>query len=126
MKKNIWILCVVLVVILVLTIAVLSTTGVPLGEVTINYEGTTITLTSVEASLMRSIFSFKIYKGGIGGCPYEEDISIAFGNTVYAIATDGCYTAKDWQNGRCFEFNNVEFEAIAALFERYFGNTPIY
>jgi len=127
MKKKIWIslLFVVLAILAVVAVFYFTSTCVPLGEVKLCYEGTEVVLTSTEASLMRSIFSFKIYNGGIGGCPYEEAISISFGNTVYAIATDDCYTAKEWQSGRCFEFNPVEFEAIAAMFAKYFGDTPI-
>ena len=128
MKKYIWILivCVVLVIVAVVAVFYFASTGVPPGEVTLRYKGTAVTLTEEEAALMREIFSLKFYNGGIGGCPYEEGTSITFGDTVYAIATDGCHTAKDWQNGCCFEFNRDEFDAIAALFTKYFGNTPIY
>ena len=128
MKKKIWmsILGIALAVLVILAVLSFSSTRIPTGEVVLRYKDTEVVLTEEEAFRMRLIFSFKIYDGQIYGCPYEEDIGIKFGDTVYAIATDGCYTAKEWHGGRCFEFNSVEFEQIAALFQKYCGDTVIY
>lgn len=128
MKKKIWIpiLCAALLLMIVAAVFYFESTGVPSGEVTIHYGRKAVTLTPDEADLMRSIFRFKFYNNGIGGCSYDQSTCITIGDTVYAIATDGCYTAKNWQNGRCFEFNREEYDQIAALFEKYFGKTPPY
>lgn len=101
-------------------------TGIPAGEAVLHYEGKDFPLTREEAEQMRKVFRFKFYDFGIGGCPYEEDISISFGDTVFAIATDDCYTAKEWDAERYIEFSRREFEQIAALFKKYCGDTPIY
>ena len=101
-------------------------TGIPSGEAALHYDGKDFPLISEEAEQMKKIFRFKFYDFGIGGCPYEEDISITFGDTVFAIATDGCYSAKEWDAERYIVFSRSEFEQIAALFKKYCGNTPIY
>ena len=128
MKKTILIrvLCIALILLVIGITIICQSTDIPMGTAVLQYEGKEVTLTQEEAFRMRCIFSFKFYEYGIGGCPYEEDISITFGNTVYAIATDGCYTAKDWHGEHYISFNSVEFDAIAALFEKYFGKTVIY
>lgn len=124
MKKKIWI-SILGIALVILAISFFSSTCIPTGEVTLCYQDIEVTLTPVEAELMREIFSFKFYNGGIGGCPYEEDVTITFGNKAYAIAMDGCYTAKEWHSNRCIEFNRVEFGLIKGLFEKYCGKTEI-
>lgn len=125
-------ICIVILILLILTLLAVHlifvnfSTGTPDGEAVLHYEGKDFLLTSEEAEQMRKIFRFKFYDYGIGGCPYEEDISISFGNTVYAIATDGCFTAKEWDAERYIVFSRSEFEQIAALFKKYYGDTQIY
>ena len=116
---------IVLVALISLGVLAISNTGIPLGKATLHYQGADIDLPFGEAMLMRIIFSFKFYDPGIGGCPFEEDISVSFGDTVYAIAKDDCPSAKNWSNSKFIVFNRLEFPQIVALFQKYFGETPI-
>jgi len=126
MKKN-WKRILIIALILVTAFGILNifSTGIPVGKAVLTYKGTQVTLTPEESYQMWKIFVFKFYRYGIGGCPYEEDVTISFGNAVYAIATDDCYTAKEWNKEKYFEFNRLEFQQIAALFEKYCGDTSI-
>ena len=128
MKKSakIWIICICLATLVILCILAIPNTGNPSGKAMLHYEGISVELTVAEALCMREIFRYKLYNDGIGGCPFEKDISISFGNTVYAIALDGCRCAKDWNKEKYIELNNLEFQQIADLFKKYCGDTPIY
>ena len=128
MKKSakIWIICTSLAALVLLGILTIPNTGNPSGKEMLHYKDTSVELTAAEALCMREIFRYKLYNDGIGGCPFEKDVSISFGDTVYAIALDGCQCAKDWNKEKCIELNNLEFPQIAALFKKYFGDTPIY
>ena len=117
---------IVLIALILLGILAIPNTGIPFGKAMLHYQGTDIDLPLGEAMLMRIIFSFKLYNPGIGGCPFEKSISISFGETVYAIALDGCRCAKDWNKERYLELNESEYQQIAALFNKYCGETPIY
>lgn len=128
MKNILWKRMLIIAIVLAVVLGILRffTTGIPIGKAVLTYKGTQVTLTAEESFRMRWILSWKFYDYGIGGCPFREDISISFGNTVYAIACDGCASAKDWNNERYFIFNREEFEQIAALFEKYCDKTLIY
>ena len=125
-------ICIVLLILLILAlliahhICVNYTTCVPTGEAVLHCEGKSFPLTWKDAEQMRKIFDFKFYNPGIGGCHYEGDVAISFGDRVFAIALDGCWTAKEWNIERYIEFNRLEFEQIAALFKKYCGDTPVY
>ena len=128
MKRTtkIWLTVIALAVIVVLGILVIPSTGIPSGKALLHYEGTSFELTKDEASRVQLIFLFKNYNDGIGGCPFQQDISISIGDTVYAIALDGCHCIKNWQKDKCFELSDTEFQQIADLFKKYCGDTLIY
>jgi len=125
-STKIRIVCICLAILVILSTLAIPSTGNPSGKAMLHYEGTSVELTATEAVSMQQIFRFKLYNDGIGGCPFEEDISISFGDTVYAIALDGCHCAKDWNKERYIELNDLEYQQIAALFKKYCGDTPIY
>lgn len=128
MKKRliILIICISLAALALLGILTIPNTGNPSGKAVLQYEDISVELTSEEASCIQQIFRHKHYNDGIGGCPFEKSISISFGETVYAIALDGCRCAKDWNKERYLELNESEYQQIAALFNKYCGETPIY
>lgn len=128
MKKSTkkWVMGIALAALIIGGILAIPNTGITFRKAVLHYEGTAIELPVEEALLMRMIFSFKLYDPGIGGCPFEEDVSISFGDTVYAIALDGCHCAKDWNKEKYIELNNLEYQQIAALLKKYCGDTPIY
>ena len=119
------IILLILAVLIVHLVYVNYSTSVPTGTAVLHCEGKSFPLTWKESEQMRKIFDFKFYNPGIGGCYYEEDIAISFGDRVFAIALDGCWTAKEWDAERCIEFNRLEFELIAALFKKYCEDAPV-
>ncbi len=125
-STKIRIVCICLAILVILSTLAIPSTGNPSGKAMLRYEDTSIELTVAEALCMQQIFRYKLYNDGIGGCPFEKDISISFGDTVYAIALDGCHCAKDWNKERYIELNDLEYQQIAALFKKYCGDTPIY
>lgn len=100
--------------------------GFPLGEVTLLNQGNRITLSGSEAVAVRTLFIFRFYRYGIGGCPFTDGVSLTIGDREFALATDGCYSAKDLQNGDCMEFNRREWKVIKDLFAKYYGKTLLY
>lgn len=98
-------------------------TGFPFGEVTLLNQGDSVTLSGSEAVSVRALFIFRFYRYGIGGCPFKDGVSLTIGNREFALATDGCYSAKDLQNEDCMEFNRMEWKVIKDLYAKYFGKT---
>ena len=125
-------ICIILLILLILTLLIIHyayanySTGVPAGEVVLHHDGKEFSLTSEEAEQMRKIFRFKFYDLGIGGCYYEEGTALSFGDRKFAIALDGCYTAKEWDAERYMRLSSSEFEQIADLFKKYWEDTPFY
>lgn len=128
MKKRLIILviCISLAALVLLGILTIPNTGNPSGKAMLQYEDISVELTDEEVSYIQQIFRYKRYNDGIGGCPFEKNISVSFGETVYAIALDGCRCAKDWNKEKYLELNESEYQQIAALFKKHFGDTPIY
>ena len=112
-------------VLVLLHVASFLCTGIPMGDVKLRYKGIEAALTEEDASTLRELFRFKLYDRGIGGCPFQKDTSISFGNTVFAIALDDCYSAKNMNNGACVVFTSEEFQKIIEIYETYFGDTEI-
>ena len=98
-------------------------TGLPLGMVILHNQEESVALSGAEATAVRTLFIFRFYRYGIGGCPFTDGVSITVGNRAFALATDGCYSAKDLQNDDCMEFNRLEWKRIKDLFAKYFEKT---
>ena len=121
MKKYIIIAAIVLLIAGV--ILGIFSTGLPLGMVILHNQEESVALSGAEAAAVRTLFIFRFYRYGIGGCPFTDGVSITIGNREFALATDGCYSAKDLQNDDCMEFNRLEWKRIKDLFANYFGET---
>ena len=130
MKKKVTIIiCIAIVVILALAALLIfhqHSTGLPQGVVTIHNQGQSVILTDAETRTIRSLFTLHFYRYGIGGCPYNDGVSITIGDWEFFLATDGCPTAKDSRNGNCMEFDQVEWKQIQKIFSDHFGNTLIH
>ena len=127
-KKVILIASIVLVVILALStlqICHQHSTWLPQGVVTIHSQGEAVTLTDAEARTIQTLFTLRFYRYGIGGCPYNDGVSITIGDQEFFLATDGCPSAKDSRNGNCMEFDQVEWKLIQKIFSDHFGKTLI-
>lgn len=126
MKKNVILIVIVTAVIISsLLICYQHSTGLPQGSVTIHNQGESATITEAEAQVLRSILTLRFYRYGIGGCPYNEGVSITIDEREFFLATDGCPTAKDSKNGNCMEFNQADWKLIQKIFSDYFGKTLI-
>jgi len=56
------------------------------------------------------------------GCPFTEEISVAFGGQLFAIGWDGCPTVRLANSDGTFEYYEISQEGldyITALFEKY-------
>lgn len=56
------------------------------------------------------------------GCPFTEEISIAFGGQVFAIAWDDCPNVRLTNSDNTYEYYEINEEGrdyITALFEKY-------
>lgn len=78
-------------------------------------------LTVEESAKVREILMEAKHNPGIGGCPYTEEISIAFGEQLFLIAWDGCNTVCDAQNEKYYVVNKEDWAYIVSLFESYGG-----
>ena len=128
-KKVVLIVSIALAVILALSalqICHQHSTRLPQGVVTIHNQGQSVTLTDVEARTIRTMFTLRFYRYDIGGCPYNEGVSVTIGDREFFLATDGCPTAKDSLNGNCMEFDQVEWKQIQKIFSDHFGDTLIH
>ena len=128
-KKVILIVSIVLVVLLALSalqICHQHSTWLPQGVITIHNQGESFTLIGSEDRAIRSLFTLRFYRYGIGGCPYTDGVSITIGDREFFLATDGCASAKDSRNGNCMEFNQVDWKQIQKIFFDHFGKTLIY
>lgn len=125
MKKVLLIVIVAVVALAVLLICYQNSTGLLQGSVTIHNQGESVTLSEAEAKVVRSIFTLHFYRYGIGGCPYNDGVSITIGDREFLLATDGCESAKDSKNGNCMEINRVEWKLIQQIFAEHFGKTLI-
>ena len=125
MKKYVLIGIVALLIVAVIggVILVRHSTGIPTGEVTLYSQGDSVTLSGDEALCIRTLLTFRFYRYGIGGCPFKDGVTLTIGDREFALATDGCESAKDLRNENCVEFNRVEWDKIKELYTKYFGNT---
>ena len=121
MKK--YIIIGVIVLLIIGAIFAFLSTGVPVGKVTLHNQGESISLFGTEALAIRTLFTFRFYNYGIGGCPFKDGVTLTIGDREFALATDGCYSAKDLGNEDCVEFNWMEWKQIKDLFAKYFGKT---
>lgn len=61
---------------------------------------------------------------GETACPFDEDISISFGDQVYAIAYDDCAMVWDPKGDEYYEISKEGRAYIVSLFEKYVGYFP--
>ena len=94
------------------------------GIVTGDTTKLTQVLTQEEASKVREYLKSARLDGGIGGCPYDKDISIAFGDQVFAIATDSCNTVWLVGSDKYYVVPQEGFDYIKSLFVKYVGYFP--
>jgi len=81
-------------------------------------------LSAAETARLRECLQNAKHNAGIGGCYYHEDISISFGDQVFAIAWDGCETLWDMNTDKYYEIEKKDWEYILSLFETRGIDTP--
>lgn len=71
------------------------------------------------------MFSGKALDGNsTPSCGFDDDISITFGNQVFAIACDDCAVVKDCKSNKYFDITSEDKEYLVSLFEEYGGFFP--
>ena len=73
-------------------------------------------LTSEQTEKVRSILMKADYNPGIGGCYYDEAVSIIFGEKVFSVASDGCHTIWAVNTGKHYEISEEDFKYIMLLY----------
>lgn len=75
-----------------------------------------------DTSKIAEMFSGKALDGSsIPSCGFDEDISITFGNQIFAITCDDCAVVKDCTNDKYFDITNADKDYLVSLFEEYGG-----
>ncbi len=79
-------------------------------------------LSEEDANKVKDILSRCHYDGAaVYGCYFDENCSIAIGNTVFQLSQDGCPNVRNPQAGRCFQLNVADWRVIAQIFGKYGG-----
>ena len=84
----------------------------------------TQTLTREETRKVMTYLSFAKYCPGEAGCPFDEDISITFGDQVIAISYDDCPTVWLAGSDQYYEVSQEARDYIVSLFQKYVGYFP--
>ena len=102
------------------------------GNATLNfcgkwiYDDTRLTqvLTEEETKNAKKYLSEAKYSPGVGGCPFDEDVSIVFGDQVFAIAYDDCPCVYLVGSDKYYTMSEEGRNYIVSLYEKYVGYFP--
>ena len=86
----------------------------------------TVTLTAEETKMVKKYLSAAKYEADGAGCPFDENISIAFGDRVFAIGYDSCGTVRDMTMDEDYDLSKEARTYINSLFEKYTGWKPTW
>jgi len=100
------------------------------GNATLNYFGNvkgnnvelTQTLTEGETQVVKKYLNLARYCHDGAGCPFDENISIAFGDQVFAIATDDCPTIWVVGSNDYYTISDAGRSYIISLFQKYIAS----
>ena len=81
-------------------------------------------LTEEETRIAKAYLSSAEYTPGVGGCPFNKNISITFGDQVFAIAYDGCPIIWILDSDKYYTMSEEGRTYIVSLFEKYVGYFP--
>ena len=126
MKKLLSILLVSTLIFSLIGCAKISVTDKSSATLTFIHDGKNITeaLNEEEANKLKAIFDGKALYSDSPSCAFSEDISISFGEQVFAIACDSCNVVKDCTSGKFFKVSEREKETIIAIFKNHGGYFP--
>ena len=122
MKK---LLCLLLAVCLLVGLTGCSRISIPSdSNGVLNASDFTQVLAEEESIKVKEYLTKARWTSGIPGCPFDESISIAFDDQVFAIAYDDC--ASIWQAGSedYYLISEEGRSYIVSLFEKYVGYFP--
>ena len=94
------------------------------GPYTNGHDGPPQTLTAEETTRVEEILEEAEYIPSGAGCPFKENVSISFGDRVFAISCDGCNTVLDIEAQRYYEVTREGRQYIIDLFKKYMGYFP--
>lgn len=81
-------------------------------------------LTEEESEQIKAIFNGKALYSDSPSCAFSENVSIALGDRVFAIACDDCNIVKDCTSGKFFSVSESEKEIIIGVFKNHGGYFP--
>ena len=81
-------------------------------------------LTKEETNKVKAYLRSARYTPGQGGCPFDEDISITFGDKVFCIAYDDCPGVWIFGSDKYYSVSEEGHTYIVSLFEKYVGYFP--
>ena len=84
-----------------------------------NTEGVSKPLTVEESENLRRILKDAKHNAGIGGCAYDKERILVFGDREFMFADDGCLTMMDVENEKYYEVDKEDWEYIMQLFVQY-------
>ena len=123
MKKIALIVCVL---VMMLCVCGCSQIRIPKNELAVmtyyeqgNTEGVSKTLTAEESENLRQILKDAKPHAGIGGCAYDKERILVFGDREFMFADDGCLTMMDVENEKYYEVDKEDWEYIMQLFVQY-------
>lgn len=81
-------------------------------------------LTKEETNKVKTYLCSATYTPGQGGCPFDENISITFGDQVFCIAYDDCPGVWILGSDKYYSVSEQGRAYIVSLFEKYVGYFP--
>ena len=100
------------------------------GNATLNYCGKvrgndielSQALTAEETSSVKKYLTSARYCHDGAGCPFDENISIAFGDQIFAVATDDCPTVWIVGSDDYYTISDAGRSYIISLFQKYIAS----
>ena len=84
------------------------------------------TLTAEETRMVKKYLSSAKYEADGAGCPFDKNVSIAFGDRVFAIGFDSCGAVRDVTMNEDYGLSKEGIAYINSLFEKYVGCHPVH
>ena len=81
-------------------------------------------LTEEESYQVKKYLTESTYLESGAGCPFDENISIIFGDRIFAVSCDDCPTIKDVISKKYYRMSDEGREYIVSLFKKYVGYFP--
>ena len=72
-------------------------------------------LSAEDSESLRQLLKNAKYNASIGGCSYNKQCTLAFGDQVFIFADDGCLTMMDVGNEKYYQISQEDWQDIMRL-----------